>query len=109
MGFIESKLELEEVPQIVLERVERDFEEDVARKLKEAFPDLEEYEYEKYSRREELDDSLPQELRTLHNNLHNKRCWSCKKELPYRYVKFQGFYNDNIKVCEQCHILLLVR
>lgn len=104
--------ELKEINQGTFVIVERLHEEYVAKKLKEAFPNLTDAEAERYSRSDcdvMQDKVLPVELKNLHKELREHICRSCERPLSNNYFICEWSFNQDVHLCEHCHLSLLLR
>lgn len=81
----------------------------MAKVFQEAFPELTDSRAEKYSRAWELDYTYPEAHRTLHKELREHRCRSCRQPLSdNKYIEYEWSFN-NVLLCEHCHWLILLR
>ena len=101
--------EIKQVSQSALLWVERPFEAYVAKKFKEEFPYLTDWELEKYSRSESLSEYEQEWFRRLHRKLREGLCWNCKRELPARHIICEWFFSQDVRLCEHCYTNLLLR
>ena len=90
--------------------IEQSFEAYIAKKLKEADPNLDDYKAEKYSRScHELSDEASFLCKAIHKKLRKDTCRSCKQPLPRNYVTCSWSFNDEVYFCEKCFMLILIR